>query len=74
MYTRLDQEKYNIGNLRTSVEIDGNSEQTLIIAGSVNLHRFQTLTTFIKSATDGRYTIRQGSTMSVVVIGEYTTI
>ena len=58
------------GSLQTMAQIDGNSEQTLMISGSAYFQRFYTLRTHISSEDDGAYNVMAGSTLSVVIIGK----
>ena len=68
MYIQIENNNI-LGSLQTMSEIDGGSEQTLVISGSVYLQRFHTLRTFITTPDDGLYTMND-CRLSVVIIGK----
>ena len=57
-----------------SIDVEGGKEQTLVVSGSLMLQKFDTIKMIIQEETLGsgsNYDIRQGSTLSAVVIGKF---
>ena len=57
-----------------SIDVEGGKEQTLVVSGSLMLQKFDTIKMIIQDETLGsgsNYDIRQGSTLSAVVIGKF---
>ena len=57
-----------------SIDVEREKEQTLVVSGSLMLQKFDTIKMIIQDETLGsgsNYNIRQGSTLSAVVIGKF---
>ena len=78
MFSRTFQLLANIGaesqtnNMATKITVDADRTGTLIMNAVIALQKFKTVQFKISSTVDGSYTVKPGSTLSIVVIGKIT--